>query len=328
MSGMIGRVYVVTAMLCAALATAGQAAQPVADKATITVYIDARKASGHPWHGPGDLIISAPLKHVPTPITKLPEAPGAVLCVVRMDENIVCPGVRTDATADHGGGAQEAVTDAELPAAVEQFYKLLQVHDTRGAPTRAYRDASARLFGRTIAPDTFCDPPRCPGDKRFVTQTIERLRAESEVAQQASAVDTSGTADAATSADVPPPATDAAPAREPLLSPCPSSYDCEFFAIDLPGDEVFGLMFIDPAMVFTNLVDGVIITRVPIKRGDARIKRMDEVLRRAAATLAPPGPWEAKRRLRAFSVRGIEDCVAAKCRATQSDFKLEPEEAK
>ena len=152
MSGMIGRVYVVTAMLCAALATAGQAAQPVADKATITVYIDARKASGHPWHGPGDLIISAPLKHVPTPITKLPEAPGAVLCVVRMDENIVCPGVRTDATADHGGGAQEAVTDAELPAAVEQFYKLLQVHDTRGAPTRAYRDASARLFGRTIAP--------------------------------------------------------------------------------------------------------------------------------------------------------------------------------
>ena len=312
------RVFLVAAIACAAIAPAAADAQTI-DTATITVYIDARKASGHPWHGPGDLIISAPIKHVPTPITKLPEAPGAVLCVVRIDESIACPGVRAEGTVGEDGGSQEPVTDAELPDAIEQFYKQLQTHDTRGAPTRAYRDASARLFGRLIAPDTFCDPPRCPGDKRFVTQTIERLRAEAGSTQSANTTDASGIPDAAA------PASDPAPARKPLLSPCPSSYDCEFFDVDLPHDDVFGLVFIDPAMVFTNLIDGVIITRVPIKRGDARIKRMDDVLRRAATTLAPPGPWEAKRRLRAFPVRGIEDCIAAKCRGTQSDFKLEQE---
>lgn len=321
MNGTMKYVFLLAAITCAAIAPVAQGAQTI-DKATITVYIDARKATGHPWHGPGDLIISAPLKHVPTPITKLPEAPGAVLCVVKMDESIACPGVRSEEGTEEGGSVKTPVTRAELPDANEQFYKQLQTHDARGAPTRAYRDASVRLFGRVVEPDTFCDPPQCPGDRRFVTQTIERLRAATVPTPQAS------TADASNSSGPTPPSSEATPARKPLLSPCPSSYDCEFFDIELPRDEVFGLVFIDPAMVFTNLVDGVIITRVPITRGDARIKRIDEILRRAATTLAPPGPWEAKRRLRAFSIRGIEDCVAAKCRATQSDFKLEPEETK
>lgn len=304
--------------LCVANAPDARAA-PTIDTATISITIDARKASGHPWHGPGDLIISAPIKHVPTPITKLPEAPGAVLCIVRSDESIDCPGV-LDRSAGNQPDAQPApVGQDDLPDAVEQFYKQLQVHDFRGAPSRAYRDASQRLFARVVAPDAFCDPPRCPGDKRFVGQTVDRIRAE---AAQGPQHDQAVAEDAS---DPTPSTTDAQDARPRLQSPCPTSFDCEFYDIALPPDEVFGLLFIDPAMVFTNLIDGVVITRAPIRRGDARLKRMDEALRRAAATLAPPGPWEAKRRLRAFPVRGIEDCVAAKCRGTQSDFKLEPE---
>lgn len=297
---------------------AASAAEPF-DKASVYIYIDARKATGHPWHGPGDLIIPPPLKHVPTPITRLPEAPGAVLCIVRANEEVSCPGARSGAGTSKGEMAQAQVSDSGLPEAVEEFYKLLQVHDFRGAPTRAYRGSSERLFGGLVLPETFCDPPRCPGDRRFVEETIVRLRSDPGTAPHSAGAQEPGTAFS------PPEPGDASIDIRPQ-SPCPSSYDCEFFDIPLPPEEVFGIVFIDPAMAFTNLIDGIVITRIAIKRGDPRLVHMDDVLRRAAARLAPPGPWEAKRRLRAFSVRHIEDCVAAKCRATQSDFKLEPEE--
>lgn len=294
--------------LCVWLVPGAWAAQPF-DKASIYVYIDARKASGHPWHGPGDLIIPPPVKHVPTPITRLPEAPGAVLCIVTLNDELTCPGARASAEESGSEAEQSPLEESELPDAVEKLYSLLQAPGIRAGPTRDYRELSRRLFGRVVAPDAFCDPPRCPGDKAFVEQVVIGLRDGVSALPDSAARETESAADG--------------PRR--LQSPCPSSYECEFYDIALPPDEVFGLIFIDPAMLFINLVDGVIITRTSIKRSDARLVQMDGALRRAAAKLAPPGPWEAKRRLRAFSVRGIEDCVAAKCRATQSEFKLEPE---
>lgn len=104
-----------------------------------------------------------------------------------------------------------------------------------------------------------------------------------------------------------------------LQSPCPSAYDCSFEEIALPSDPIFGLVVVDQAMVFVNLVDAVIVTRRPMTQKDEEVIEFDKRLREAVKTLAPPGPFEAKRRLRKFQVRTLNECPDG-CKFSQSEL--------
>src|ERR1019366_6970068 len=93
-----------------------------------------------------------------------------------------------------------------------------------------------------------------------------------------------------------------------LESPCPQSYDCDFRHVELPGDEIFGIVVLDPALVFVHLVDAVVITRTPMGDEDPKVRRMDAILRNIAARRAPPIFTEVQRRSRPFPVTSLSDC--------------------
>jgi hypothetical protein len=189
-----------------------------AKTANFHVYINSRRDGGYPWHGPGDLFVLGGKL-----VTHLPEAPGAVLCIVTLNGKASCPGQHSD----------------EL---------------SKGADSD--------------------------------TGKVQRART-----------------------------------KKPK-SPCPSSFDCEFDDIALPSDDVFGLVFIDPAFVLINLVEGVILMRKPLTKKDPIIQAFDERLRTAIAALAPPGPFEVKRRRRPFQIRMLDDCSPS-CKFTQSEIAIE-----
>lgn len=193
------------------------------------VYINDRKESGHPWHGPGDIFVMKGKV-----ATHLPDAPSAVLCIVRKDGSTTCPGRRS------GSGVDKASE---------------QRKEGSGPPASAPRGLEAWVNR----------PP----------------------------------------------------------SPCPSSRDCDFKAIALPPDEIFGVVVIDPAMVFINLVDAVVVTRKLLSEKEPEVVAFDGRLREALAKLAPPGPFESKRRLRQFPVRTLDECRKG-CKFTQSELLIEP----
>jgi hypothetical protein len=203
-----------------------------AKQADFYVQVNQRKDSGHPWHGPGDLFVLGGKM-----VTHLPEAPGAVLCIVLPDGTASCPGQRGE---------------------------------TAVAPKPAPEPASA--------PAPRKGPP--PGLSKFM-------------------------------------------AKKPA-SPCPSAYSCEFENIALPSDDMFGVVVIDPAMALINLVDAVIVTRSYRTKKDADVVAFDEKLRAAVNQLAPPGPFESKRRLRKFEVRTLNECRKG-CKFSQSEITIDPD---
>lgn len=204
-------------------------ARLTAKQADFYVLINPRKDSGHPWHGPGDLFVLGGKM-----VTHLPEAPGAVLCIVLPDGAASCPGQRDNAAA-----AVTAPEPASSPAS--------------GKGTR-------------------------PGLSKFMAKK--------------------------------------------LASPCPSAYSCEFESIALPADDLFGVVIIDPAMALINLVDAVIVTRTYRTKKDADVVAFDNKLRVAVNQLAPPGPFEAKRRQRKFEVRTLNECRKG-CRLSQSELTID-----
>lgn len=104
-----------------------------------------------------------------------------------------------------------------------------------------------------------------------------------------------------------------------LQSPCPSAYDCSYDDIALPPDPIFGVVVLDQAMVFVNLVDAVIVTRRPMTQKDAEVVEFDQRLREALKVVAPPGPFESKRRLRKFQVRTLDECPDG-CKFSRSEL--------
>lgn len=189
-----------------------------AKTANLHIYINSVKATGHPWHGPGDIFAAGGKV-----ATKFPDTPGAVLCIVTLNGEASCPGQRAD----------EQIKGDESDKG--KFQKLI---------------------------------------------------------------------------------------AKKLQSPCPSSFDCDFDEVALPSDDIFGIVFIDPAYLLINLVDAVILTRKPLSKKDAAIKSFDEKLRSAIARLAPPGPFEQKRRLRPFQVRMLDACADG-CKFGQSEISIE-----
>jgi hypothetical protein len=105
-------------------------------------------------------------------------------------------------------------------------------------------------------------------------------------------------------------------------SPCPSAYNCEFDEIKLPDEDMFGLVVIDPAMTVINLVDAVVVTRTRRTKKDPEVRAFDEQLREAVNKLAPPGPFEVKRRLRQFEVRTLNECSKG-CKFSQSEITID-----
>lgn len=198
-------------------------------QASFQVIINPRKDSGHPWHGPGDLFVLGGKM-----VTHLPEAPGAVLCIVTQDGKASCPGQREDTSIN-------------------------------------------------VVPPSTPDKPKSaiPGRDK-----LPGLKSKKPV------------------------------------SPCPSAYDCEFDDITLPDDEVFGVVVIDPALAFINLVDAVIVTRRPMTKKTPEVLAFDPQLRDAVNALAPPGPFEAKRRQRQFQVRTLDECRQG-CKFTQSEITID-----
>ncbi len=106
-----------------------------------------------------------------------------------------------------------------------------------------------------------------------------------------------------------------------IQSPCPLSYDCEFDDVALPSDDLFGLVFVSQGMIKRGLVDALILTRSTRRRSDPAVRSLDEVLRNAAARLAPADPTEAARRSRHFPVFELGKCGST-CSLTQSEFKI------
>lgn len=210
-----------------------------AKQAGFYVQINPRKDSGHPWHGPGDLFVLGGKM-----VTHLPEAPGAVLCLVSQDGSSACPGQRGEAAAAPAPAPAPAPSPDTAPAS----------SGGKGKPPVLAR--FSKLVGKKPA------------------------------------------------------------------SPCPSAYNCEFEDIALPADEVFGVVVIDPAMALINLVDAVIVTRQMRTKKDADVAVFDEKLREAVNKLAPPGPFEAKRRLRKFEVRTLDECRKG-CKFSQSEITID-----
>jgi hypothetical protein len=107
-----------------------------------------------------------------------------------------------------------------------------------------------------------------------------------------------------------------------LKSPCPLSFDCSFEDVQLPADEVFGLMFLNQGMMNRGLVDAVLLTRSHLTRHDPAVAAMDQIVRDAAARLAPPNTTEVSRRSRRWSIMELRECES-RCDLTQSRIKVE-----
>jgi hypothetical protein len=104
-----------------------------------------------------------------------------------------------------------------------------------------------------------------------------------------------------------------------LLSFCQNSLTCKFDSISLAPVPV-GLLFIDIDARLHDLVDIVILSGNATAAGEADVER---ALRAALATLTPGLSEAAKERgLDKAKVLPLQQCVAAACRLSQSEFRL------
>ncbi len=114
--------------------------------------------------------------------------------------------------------------------------------------------------------------------------------------------------------------------RGRLASPCHLSIDCDFMDIDLPPDEAFGLIVISHGMIFTSLVDAVVVSRKKINTRDPAFVSLDEMLRSASERLAPSGSQdERQRRERPFPLKTLDACALSSCSLRQSEWKVVPQ---
>jgi len=106
-----------------------------------------------------------------------------------------------------------------------------------------------------------------------------------------------------------------------LLSVCQNSLTCKFDSISLTPVPV-GLLFIDIDARLHDLIDIVILSGNDTAAGEADVQ---SALRAALATLTPGLSEGAKQRgLDKAKVLPLQQCVAAACRLTQSEFRLAP----
>jgi hypothetical protein len=104
-----------------------------------------------------------------------------------------------------------------------------------------------------------------------------------------------------------------------LLSVCQNSLSCKFASVSLAPAPV-GLLFIDIDARLHDLVDIVILSGNATTAGEAGVER---ALRSALATLTPSLSEGAKQRgLDKAKVLPLQQCVAAACRLTKSEFRL------
>lgn len=106
-----------------------------------------------------------------------------------------------------------------------------------------------------------------------------------------------------------------------LLSVCQNSLTCKFESVSLPSVPI-GLLFIDIDARLHDLIDIVILTGNATAAGEADVER---ALLAAMATLTPGLSEGAKARgLGKAKVLPLQQCTAAACRLTQSEFRLTP----
>jgi hypothetical protein len=104
-----------------------------------------------------------------------------------------------------------------------------------------------------------------------------------------------------------------------LLSLCQNALTCKFDSISLAPVPV-GLLFIDIDARLHDLIDIVILSGNATAAGEADVER---ALRAALATLTPGLSEGAKQRgLDKAKVVPLQQCVAAACRLSQSEFRL------
>jgi hypothetical protein len=104
-----------------------------------------------------------------------------------------------------------------------------------------------------------------------------------------------------------------------LLSVCQNALTCKFEAVSLPSLPV-GLLFIDIDARLHDLIDIVILSGNATAAGEVDVER---ALRAALTTLTPGLSESAKERgLDKAKVLPLQQCTAAACRLTQSEFRL------